>query len=79
MFHIQRLKNTLKTCFLPIVRLNINKKKDAEVIFTKSFTMFMFFVVSYTVHPDRGLSVARQNAMITYRTHSAYAAKFHYF
>ena len=35
-----------------------------------------YFVLSYIVHPDRGLSVARQNAMITYRTHSAYATKF---
>jgi len=30
----------------------------------------------WAVHPDRGLAVARQTAMITYRTHSAYATKF---
>jgi len=30
----------------------------------------------WEVHPDRGLSVARQTAMITYRTHQAYAQKF---
>lgn len=31
---------------------------------------------NYVTHPDRGLAVARQMAMITYRTHSAYANKF---
>jgi len=30
----------------------------------------------YQTHPDRGLAVARQMAMITYRTHTAYATKF---
>jgi len=30
----------------------------------------------WAVHPDRGLAVARQTAMITYRTHNAYATKF---
>jgi len=31
---------------------------------------------NWLVHPDTGLAVARQTAMITYRTHQAYAQKF---